>query len=135
MNEKQVSQATQVIVLIISSLILIQFVNGLGASTYGGVYTTDVKIDFVGGNTTDTRVSGGFTPVGLNMTGSLYCWRLGIFGVSGCETGVVVPMNGSGSTCEDWRPKQDRVGLRRVAFVKTGVKQNALIIADDWNDD
>lgn len=124
MNEKRVAQTAQIITLVTVALLLMAGVtHALGGSTYGGVYQTDVKYDFIAGNTSDTRVSGGQQPVGINDTTSTkYCWRLGIFGIRGCETSYVppVPDLGSGSTCEDWKPPLNRVGLRRIAWVKTG---------------
>jgi hypothetical protein len=82
-REVNASIAAQVIVLIAVSLLLLTGVAN-AFSTSGGAYTTEVKIDFIAGNTTDTRVSGGFQPAGTNSTPSVYCWRLGIFGLTGC---------------------------------------------------
>jgi hypothetical protein len=84
MNEKRVSEWAQATVITIVALLLLSGVANAFGQTTGGGFETREKADFTGGNTTDSRVSGGQQLAGLNYTPSLYCWRLGVFGNAGC---------------------------------------------------
>ena len=76
-------------------LLMAGVASAIGASSSGGGFTTFIKVDFIAGNTTDTRVSGGQQPAaswGGNSTA--FCGRLGVLDVLACIGGGNVTPSG-----------------------------------------
>lgn len=108
----------------------------MGYSSEGGGYSTFIKTDFIAGNTTDSRVGGGHLPVssfGDNTT--VYCGRLGILDPVKCLTTPVAPSNvsiaGGEYKCDDFMLASNKVGLRRLNWLKRGIALNAGLPEED----
>ena len=115
--------------VLLAVLCFTSFTGGIGASSEGGGFTTFIKVDFIAGNTTDSRVGGGQQPAGsFGDNTTVYCGRLGILSPIKCLYSTpVTPTGGTGdSSCpDDFRIVSNKVGLRRLNWLKRGIALNA----------